>query len=463
MRFLFSLTRMKPRISSVILISLILMLPLSSIDAIERPVDTDGLQTRAVFPFDDARYQGADVHDPSVILFGDRYVMVATSGNQFVPIWTSKDRIHWDQHGPILNASPAWLAAAVPNHHSVWAPAPLKIGNMLRIYYCASQKFGSNTSFIGMIENEHFDPHNPVNGWTDKGMLVESHAEKDNFNAIDPDVLTGPDGRQWMVYGSYWSGIYEVEIEPSTGLIKEGAIPFHVASNTGERGNPLEAPMLRYHEGYYYLFVTYGLAAQGVRSTYRTMVGRSKDPKGPFLGFDGRSMEEGGHTDLLKSSPPMFAPGGGNMFSDHDGDWFAYHYYDSTRHWHGDVWGRPTLQIRKVVWGPDGWPLPGLPAGIDLETSAKGTVEGEWTQQVDFGDTGELFLEGSGVARLGENHGHWDLNGQVLVIKWPKLDTPGESWTDTLTVDDSKQCFVGRNQAGVVIRGIKRNAKVWKL
>lgn len=418
----------------------------------------------SIFPFDDTRFEGADFHDPSIVEFKGDCLLFCTSRNEFCPVWSSHDLMHWRTEGPILPDQPEWLKEAIP-HRSIWAPAPLIVGDKLRVYYCASERFGVNTSYIGMAENDHFDPAHPTAGWVDKGKIIESHADKDKFNAIDPDALVGPDGRHWMVYGSYWDGIFLVELDPATGLLKDPAKPpLHVASNTGERGNPLEDPCLRYHDGYYYLYVTYGLAAQGVRSTYRMMVGRSKDPEGPYLGFDGKPMTEGGHAEILKSSPPMFAPGGGNVFQDAKGNWFlAYHYYDGTRHWVRDLWGKPTLQMRPIVWGPDGWPLPDLPQGVELEGRPRDSVAGKWLHQADFSDVAELDLEPGGVARLPGQTGRWELSGDRLQLHWPKADAPGEAWVDTLTLDETRQYYVGRNQSGAIIRGIRVDAKARKL
>ena len=412
----------------------------------------------AAFPFDGARYPGGEIHDPSIVKFGDTYLMVGTSGNEFCPVSTSKDLLSWDRQGPILAASPSWLEKLNPGHRSIWAPFPLKVGNSLRMYYCASERFGHNTSWIGMVECSAFDPKQPTHGWVDKGMLLASKDGTSNFNAIDPDVCVGPDGRQWMVYGSYWSGIYEVELDPVTGLVKDPSKePIHVASNTSERGNPLEAPALIFHAGYYYLFTTYGLAAQGIRSTYRTMVGRSRNPDGPFVGYTGTPMTEGGHTVMIKGSFPMFAPGGGNWFKG-PGDkwWMAYHYYDGRRNWHGDMWGAPTLQVREVVWGDDEWPLPGLPVGVELRS---GKIIGDWAFQIDFGRVDRLQLDSGGEVHLGTQKGHWELLGETLKLHWSRADDPGNEFVDSLVLDKSHQFFVGRNQFGSVIRGIKKDVQ----
>ncbi len=414
----------------------------------------------AAFPFDGARYEGGNVHDPSILLFGDTYVMVNTSGNELAPISTSKDLITWKSHGPILPDQPEWLKKAVPDHRSVWAPAPVKVGRSLRIYYCASEKFGSNTSYIAYAECEKFDPSAPEKGWVDKGLLIKSKAGESNFNAIDPDVLIAPDGRHWMVYGSYWSGMYLVELDPATGALKDpAAAPLHVASNTADRGNPLEAPTLLFRKGYYYLVVTYGLAAQGIRSTYRMVCGRSKSPTGPFLGFDGKPMTEGGNTVLLRSSAPMFGPGGGNFFVNGKGDFLmAYHYYDGRRFWNRDLWGAPTLQIRELVWGADGWPLPGLPVGIELKAGSSSPV-GEWKLQVDFGHVQEVTFEKNGTMTMRGQSGTWRHDGDQLVLTWPNRAAGEPAFVDTLILDSTNQYAVGRNQAGVVIRAVKQNVQ----
>ncbi len=413
----------------------------------------------SAFPFDGARHGSGSVHDPSILHFKGRYVMVHTSGHELAPISVSKDLVTWEAHGSILPDQPVWLKQAIPDHRSVWAPQPVAVGDTLRVYYCASAKFGSNTSWIAYAECAKFDPSRPAKGWVDRGPLIASKAGESNFNAIDPDVLIGPDGRHWMVYGSYWSGMYQVELDPKTGGLKNPkTAPRHVASND-ERNNPLEAPVMFFHDGWYYLGVTYGLAAQGIRSTYRMVVGRSRNPEGPFLGYDGKPMTEGGHTVLLRGSSPMFGPGGGNYFTDAKGDlMMAFHYYDSRRHWVGDKWGLPTLQVRRVMWGSDGWPLPGLPAGVALKKS-DGRIEGDWQIQADFGGVEEIHLKKGGLLVQGAREGKWQAAGQELLLSWPSPDAPNGAWVDKLVLDETRQYAVGRNQGGVVVRAIKRNVQ----
>ena len=43
----------------------------------------------------------------------------------------------------------------------------------------------------------------------------------------------------------------------------------------------IEGPFLHYHDGYWYLVVSFDLCAKGADSTYKVRVGRSKNIQGP--------------------------------------------------------------------------------------------------------------------------------------------------------------------------------------
>ncbi|HLK15606.1 MAG TPA: arabinan endo-1,5-alpha-L-arabinosidase, partial [Fimbriimonadaceae bacterium] len=312
-----------------------------------------------------------------------------------------------------------------------------------------------------VAECPHFDAAHPTQGWRDLGLIVESKDGKDNFNAIDPSVLIDPDGRHWMVFGSYWSGIYSTELDPVTGKLKEPGAKTLVATNPADRANGIEAPCRVYRNGYYYLFVNYGLAAQGVRSTYQIVVGRSKSPDGPFVDSTGKPMTEGGHESVVNSSSPMFGPGGGVEFQDTDGRWLmSFHYYDGRKFWHGSVWGVPTLQVRELLWGEDGWPLPGLPITPETAALARHPVDspvGEWQQQVDFGWVSNLSILADGTCSLGgRQRGSWKRTSDHIQFRWPKEGLRGEEWIDEVKLASGGHYFVGRNQARAVIRGIRR-------
>lgn len=418
----------------------------------------------SIFPGDGSFAKNSEhTHDPMIIELGGRVFCLSTSGNGFGVMKSTKDFKTWTVHGPIIKDVPEWLKKQIPEHRSIWAPDAVQVGKSVRVYYCASRYFGGNDSVIGFLENQNFNHDKPQEGWVDHGKVIESSkANKDHWNCIDPDVKVDETGRHWLYFGSYYSGIYVVELDPANGKIKAGSQPISVAWNKASKENALEGAAQCYRDGYYYLFVSYGLAAQGVRSTYQIMVGRSKSPEGPFLDADGKPMTEGGHVNVLKTSPPMFSPGHNEIMRHSDGRWLmSYHYYDGRRYWTDGKWGMPRLQVREVLWSKDGWPLPGLPVEFLNQKKLrphKGVV-GKWIHQADFADVDEITFEKDGTIKTSRRKGKWELNGETLTLKWPKLDEPGAFWTDRVQLAYQGNYYVGRNQAGIVIRGIRSELK----
>ncbi|CAN5551291.1 hypothetical protein BH11ARM2_BH11ARM2_16070 [soil metagenome] len=405
----------------------------------------------SAFPGDGAVSANSEhVHDPTVVQIGGRWFCFSTSGDGFGVVRTSKDLKAWTVLGPLLKEQPEWLKARY-KHRSIWAPDILVLGDKVRAYYCASE-FGRNKSVIGMAECAHFDPAKPLEGWEDKGLVIESVPDKDTFNAIDPETLVDATGRQWLYFGSYFAGLYVVELDPATGKLLHPDKPelIRTAQNTDERGNPLEGSAVCRRGDDYYLFVSYGLAAQGVRSTYRVMVGRSKSPSGPFLDAQGRSMAEGGHVEMLKGSPPMFSPGHTDILQAKDGRWLMpYHFYDARSYW-GREWGLPRLQIREVLWSPEGWPLPGLPVEFPHPSGpAKSMRSGQWTVQTDFGEPGIVRWNPDGTLTDGDKRGSWLLAGEKLTLR-----LPGSPSSTILQAAYAGTYAVGRDAKGHVVRVI---------
>ena len=208
-----------------------------------------------------------------------------------------------------------------------------------------------------------------------------------------------------MFFGSYFSGLHLVALDRVTGKLanpeKPDLIP--IARNATDRENAIEGAAAMFRDGWYYLFASYGLAAQGVRSNYRIVVGRSRDVTGPYVDRSGRPMLDGGHTVVLSSSPPMFGPGHCDVFQDTPGRGImSYHFYDARRFWRGDKWGLPTLQVRDLIWSEDGWPLPGLPVhGVrrSPDRTAPPNVGVRWIEQIDFCEPHIVELDEDRVAR----------------------------------------------------------------
>src|SRR3954470_15371757 len=156
------------------------------------------------------------VHDPSTIIReNDEWWLFCTGRG--VPSFHSKDLLHWISGPPVFTNAPSWAADAVPENRRIyyWAPDIVKSVDRFLLYYSVSS-FGKNRSVVALASNAALDPASPSYQWRDDGVVISSD-RTNNFNAIDPAVIKAADGRLWMAFGSFWSGIKLIELNPDTG------------------------------------------------------------------------------------------------------------------------------------------------------------------------------------------------------------------------------------------------------
>jgi len=300
-------------------------------------------------------------HDPSIIKAGNTWYVFATGrardGGQF-QIRCSADLHAWRFCGHVFDEIPAWIAKSSPGTSELWAPDISFENGEYRLYYAYSL-FGKNTSGIALATNKTLDSSSPDYRWVDRGLVLRS-TEADDYNAIDPNFVLDEQHHAWLVFGSFWSGIKMRRLNDRTGLAG-GAKIYSLATRRRPDNPPpakpglppdweaIEAPFIVHHGGYYYLFVSWDLCCRGTRSTYRTMVGRSKKVTGPYVDDHGVPMMQGGGTPLLSANSRWLGPGGESVLMQPSGeDLIVFHAYDAHT-------GRPALQISTIVWR-DGWP-----------------------------------------------------------------------------------------------------------
>ncbi len=91
-----------------------------------------------------------------------------------------------------------------------------------------------------------------------------SSTTADNFNAIDPALVSGPGGAKWLVFGSFWSGIKMLQLSPATGMPVSTPKLFSLAEAPAP--DPEEGAYVVAHGRYYYLFVSSGVCCKGIGS-----------------------------------------------------------------------------------------------------------------------------------------------------------------------------------------------------
>jgi arabinan endo-1,5-alpha-L-arabinosidase len=297
--------------------------------------------------------QVTSVTDPRIIKEGTTYYLFSTGPG--IPIHTSTDLTHWSAAGQVFAAVPAWALARVPGATAIWAPDVSYSDGEYHLYYAVST-FGSKHSVIGLATSATLNPSSPAYGWVDHGEVIASSPRRTDYNAIDPNVAMDGRARVWLAFGSQWSGIKLVRLDPATGK-PQGPHPrlYALASRPGAR--PIEAPFIFERDGLYYLFVSFDICCMGASSTYKIMVGRSPSISGPYVDRHGRPMTDGGGTLVLGSNTRYHGPGHNSVLVAGTSDELVYHTYDAL---HG---GMPTLQVRPLSWTPDGWPVVGAPLG----------------------------------------------------------------------------------------------------
>lgn len=293
------------------------------------------------------------VTDPSVIKQGDAYYVFSSGPG--VPIRRSTDLTHWKAVGQAFEGIPDWALARVPDARSIWAPDISFFNGEYHLYYSVSS-YGSNRSVIGLATNRTLDPASPAYHWVDQGEVIASRPGRSNWNAIDPQLAFDGDSQPWLAFGSQWSGIKLVRIDPATGKPMRGGAHPALASLARRQGSqPIEAPYIVRHDGAYYLFVSFDRCCLGTASTYKIMVGRAAQIGGPYLDRSGQPMSRGGGTLVLDGQGRYRGPGHNAVLAAGGQSWLFYHTYDALDD------GIPRLQVRPLSWGADGWPVVGAP------------------------------------------------------------------------------------------------------
>ena len=307
-------------------------------------------QIYPALPLEQSASRGVVARDPSsIVKFKDEYWVFHTGRG--IPTFRSKDLIKWERGPAVFKAAPEWIAKTVPENRgmSYWAPDIIKVGDSYLLYYSVSS-FGKMTSAIGLVTNPTLDPSDPTYKWTDQGVVVQTHEGQagDAYNAIDPALFQDTDGSLWMVFGSYWTGIKLIQLDPKTGKrIAPDSKLTSLAYNES-----IEASYLCRQGDYYYLFVNWGSCCRGPQSTYNIRVGRSKTITGPYVDKAGVEMlKSGGSMFLPNANGPLIGPGHASTLQADGKTWFTSFFEGNLK-----MEGKATLAIMPLRWTTDGWP-----------------------------------------------------------------------------------------------------------
>lgn len=297
------------------------------------------------------------IHDPAMAREGDTYYLFSTGPG--ITCYSSQDMKTWKLRGRVFPGDPVWAKRVAANFNGhIWAPDIIRHDGKYYLYYSVSA-FGKNTSAIGVTTNRTLDPDSSDFKWEDQGIVLQSIPGRDLWNAIDPNIIVDGHGTPWMSFGSFWSGVKLVRLDVSWTALAEPQEWYSIAKR--ERSvllddrDPgpaeLEAPFIFRKGDYYYLFVSWGKCCLGVESTYRIMVGRAKDVRGPYVDKEGRNLAEGGGSLLLAGDARWAGLGSASAYTFDGKDFLIFHAYETADN------GLQKLKIAELTWDAEQWPV----------------------------------------------------------------------------------------------------------
>lgn len=360
-------------------------------------------------------------HDPTVVRAADgRFLMfstdtkVAGAPGAGVQIRQSSDLLEWTWLGHAFDGVPA-EAADWSGAHGLWAPEVVRRDGEYRMYYSASS-FGSRTSAIALAT-----ARNAAGPWQHRQIVVATHHDEDEVNAIDAAVVVDAQGDDWLLYGSFFGGL---RILP---LAADGR-----PASPGDQGTPVvqrprsvnngavEGGHILFDEesGRYALFCSF----DSLFDTYNVRVAVADEVRGPYRDAAGEAVIEVDDPNrqvgtiiltgyIAPDGTHWAAPGHSSHLVDGEHRFLVHHVRD------GVDPQRHTAHVRRLRWTRGGIPLasPLTWGGCVGDTPAE--LAGEWlvhrldpatpaplrpeSVKVSVDDLAGLGADGRGQVRIG--------------------------------------------------------------
>ncbi|MEU7938397.1 family 43 glycosylhydrolase [Microbispora bryophytorum] len=145
--------------------------------------------------------------DPNIAVFGDTFYMYPTtdgfagwSGTQF-HAFSSKDLVHWTDHGVVLDLGPDVTWA----DNSAWAPTIAERNGTYYFYFSGGMATGNTGKHLGVAVSD--SPAGPFRDALGKPLVA---AGTYGGQMIDSDVFVDDDGQAYLYWGN--GGSYQVPL-----------------------------------------------------------------------------------------------------------------------------------------------------------------------------------------------------------------------------------------------------------
>lgn len=357
--------------------------------------------------------------DPSVCRVGEDYYLATSSFAYFpgVPIFHSRDLVHWRQIGHALTRASQLPLEQVRLSGGIYAPSLRYING--RFYMITTlvghPQFGTRHLYVWADD--------PSGEWSEPIWIEQI--------GIDPDLFLDADGRTYFlrnnIFDSQTRGLYLGEIELETGrMLSDMRLLW-----TGTGGFEPEGPHLYRINEQYYLMV----AEDGTYYNHMETMARSTSIWGPYEPCPQNPILTHKHLN----PNPIKCTGHADLIEAHNGSWWLvflgvrpYMEWGELQHL-----GRETF-LAPVRWSTDGWPLVNGNGTVSLEMDTDCLPAHPWPAapaRDDF-DSEQLAL-------------YWNFLRNPQAGSWSLSERPGwlRLYGNAFTLDaEDAPAFIGRRQ-----------------
>ena len=251
--------------------------------------------------------------------------------------------VKWEEIGTADETRPDFLPdnKDVKERAHLWAPEIRYVKGKYVLFYSLAQWGNHWVSTVGYAVSD-----SPEGPFTPKGKVFDSR-EVNVENSID-QYFYEEDGKYYMLWGSFF-GIYIMELDVTDDVM----ITPKLDTKRQIAGNAYEGINLWKRDGYYYLIGSIGSCCEGQKSTYTTVVARSKDLFGPYVDKQGGQMLDNKHEVILHKNDRFVGTGHNSTLLEDDekNTWMLYHAFELER-----LDAQRQVLLDRILWDEDGWP-----------------------------------------------------------------------------------------------------------
>ncbi|WP_139902715.1 glycoside hydrolase family 43 protein [Clostridium thermarum] len=277
--------------------------------------------------------------DPSICRVGEDYYLVTSSFAYYpgVPIFHSKDLVHWEQIGHVLDRPSQLDIEKVEQSRGIFAPT-------IRYYNGTFYMITTNVSTGGNFIVTAKDPAGP---WSDPYWL--------DAPGIDPSLFFDEDGRAYYVgtrpapEGEKYYGNWEIWLqELDLNTMKLVGETYSLWRGSMRDVDWPEGPHIYKINGLYYLMIS----EAGTGHEHAITIARSENILGPYQGYKGNPILTHRH---LGRNYPIVNVGHGDLVETQNGEWWMVLLASRPYGGYYRNLGRETFLV-PVTW-ENGWPL----------------------------------------------------------------------------------------------------------